>query len=55
MLYGSGIPISRSCLRLTSEAATMAKVVRTAPIPQENTSDVLVGSVARMTLRYASR
>lgn len=55
MAYGSGPPWFMICLRLTNEAATMAKVVRTAPMPQEKTRAVLVGSVSRMTRRYASR
>lgn len=53
--YGSGIPREMSCFRLTREAATMAKVVRTAPMPQEKTSAVVSGSVARITRTYASR
>ncbi len=53
--YGSGPPLSIICLRRTREAATMANVVRTAPIPQENTSAVFAGSVSRITRKYASR
>lgn len=40
LAYGSSIPLSISCLRRTSDAATIAKVVRTAPIPQEKTREV---------------
>lgn len=53
--YGSGPPLFMICLRRTREAATMANVVRTAPIPQENTSAVCAGSVSRITRKYASR
>jgi hypothetical protein len=53
--YGSSIPRARTCFLLTSDAATMANVVRTTPMPQENTSAVFKGSVAVITRRYASR
>jgi len=43
--YGSSFPRERSCFLLTIDAATIANVVRTAPMPQENTSDVFRGSV----------
>jgi hypothetical protein len=38
--YGSGRPLSIICFRRNKDAATMAKVVRTAPIPQEKTKAV---------------
>ena len=54
-LYGSSRPRSINCFLRTMHAATMAKVVRTAPIPQLNTSAVDNGSVSLITRRYASR
>lgn len=53
--YGSGIPREISCFRLTKDAAIIANVVRTAPMPHENTKAVSNGSVALITRRYASR
>jgi hypothetical protein len=53
--YGSSILPARSCCLLTMDAATIAKVVRTAPMPHENTTDVFRGSVALMIRTYASR
>jgi hypothetical protein len=44
--YGSGPPFAMICFRRTREAATIANVVRTAPIPQEKTRAVFVGSVS---------
>ena len=38
--YGSGRPLSIICFRRNKDAATMAKVVRTAPIPHEKTKAV---------------
>ena len=49
--YGSGKPLSISCFRRTKDAATMAKVVRTAPIPHEKTRAVWVGSVSLIIRR----
>ena len=48
---GSGMPLSSICFRRTIDAATIANVVRTAPIPQLKTSAVFRGSVSRITLR----
>lgn len=52
---GSGRPRFISWLRRTRTAAVMANVVRTTPIPQLMTTDVLSGSSGLSTLRYASR
>ena len=54
-VYGSSRPRSMNCFRRIMQAATMANVVRTAPIPQLKTSAVDRGSVSLMTRRYASR
>jgi hypothetical protein len=48
---GSEKPLSTNCFRLIIWAATIAKVVRTAPIPQLKTNDVRKGSVSRITRR----
>lgn len=53
--YGSSSPRSSSCFLRTMHAATIANVVRTAPMPQLNTNAVERGSVSLMTRRYASR
>ena len=55
VVYGSSSPRSRNCFLRTMQAATMANVVRTAPIPQLKTSAVERGSVSLITRRYASR
>ena len=49
--YGTGKPLSIICFRRTKDAATMAKVVRTAPMPQEKTRAVPIGSVSLMMRR----
>lgn len=55
LVYGSSIPRTMSCFRRMMHAATIANVVRTAPMPQLNTSAVVTGSVSLITRRYASR
>jgi hypothetical protein len=45
--YGSGSPFKTSCLRLTMLEAHIAKVVRTAPIPQEKSREEIEGSADR--------
>jgi hypothetical protein len=49
------IPRTSNCLLLTTSAATIANVVLTAPIPHENTNDVLNGEVGFIKRRYASK
>jgi hypothetical protein len=45
----------KSCFLRINEAATMLKVVRTAPVPQEKTTADSNGEVERSIRRYGSK